>query len=93
MRQIELLYIIYLRNYMGTFDVSCCMFSNVIFSNVIRLVLRDSDTDSENVSLIRCSVTDGQKTCSSKGVSLILYIINYVSMPFVFRWNFSADAE
>ena len=42
-----------------------------MFSNVISLVLRDSDTDSENVSLIRHSVSDGQKTCNSKGVSLI----------------------
>ena len=49
---------------MGIFDFSCGM-----FSNVISLVLRDSDTDSENVSLIRRSVSDGQKTCSSKGVS------------------------
>ena len=38
---------------------------------VISLVLWDSDTDSENVSLIRYSVSVGQKTCSSEGVSLI----------------------
>ena len=56
---------------LGTFDVSCSMFNNLIFSNVISLVLRDSDTDSENVSLIWLSVSDGQKACSSKGVSLI----------------------
>ena len=47
------------------------MFSNVIISSVISLVLRDSDTDSENVSLTQCSVSDGQKTLSSKGVSLL----------------------
>ena len=40
------------RNYAGTFDVSDDM-----FSNVIGLVLRDSDTDSENASLIRLSVS------------------------------------
>ena len=33
--------------------------------------LADSDTDSENVSLVRRSVSDGQKPCSSKGVSLM----------------------
>ena len=43
-----------------------------MFSSVISLVLRDSDTDSENVSFIRRSVSDGQNTCSSKGVSLIV---------------------
>ena len=53
-------------NYAGIFDFSCGM-----FSNVISLVLKQSDKDSENVSLIRFSVSDGQKTCSSKGVSLI----------------------
>ena len=54
------------RNYSGIFDVSY-----VVFSNVISLVLRDSDMGSKNISLIRRSVLDGQKTCSSKGVSLI----------------------
>ena len=39
-------------NYMGTSYVSCGMFSNVIIRNVISLILRDSDTDLENVSLI-----------------------------------------
>ena len=53
-------------NYAGTFDVSC-----VKFSNSISLVSRDSDTDSENISLIQRFVSDGQKTCSLKGVSLI----------------------
>ena len=48
-------------NYAGTFDVSCG----------ISLVLRDCHTDSENVSLIGCSISDVQKTCSSKGVSLM----------------------
>ena len=48
-------------NYMGTFDVSCGM-----LSYFISLVLRDSDTDSENVSLIQPSVSDGRKTCSSR---------------------------
>ena len=42
-----------------------------MFSSVISLVLRDSDSDSDNVSLILFSVSDGKKTCSSKGVSLI----------------------
>ena len=51
---------------MGTFDVSCGK-----LSSVISLVSRDSDTDSENVSLIRRSVSDGQKTCSSKDLSLM----------------------
>ena len=51
---------------METVNVSCGM-----FSNVISLVLRDSDTDSENVSLIWLSLSNGQKACSSKGVSLI----------------------
>ena len=39
-----------------------------MFSDVISLVLKDSDMDSENVSLIRRSVPDGQKTCSLKCV-------------------------
>ena len=38
----------------------------------VSLVLKDSDMDSENLSLlIRLSVTDGQKTGSSKVVSVI----------------------
>ena len=36
---------------MGTFDVICGM-----ISNVISLVLRDSDTDSENVNLMLLSL-------------------------------------
>ena len=61
----------FIRYSLGTFDVFCGMFCNVIISNVISLVLKDSDTDSGNVSLIWRSVSDGQKTCSSKGVSLM----------------------
>ena len=38
--------------------------------NYSHVTLRDSDIDSENVSLIWRSVSDSQKTCSSKGVSL-----------------------
>ena len=38
----------------------------------VSLVLKDSDMDSENLSsLIRLSVSDGQKIDSSKGVSVI----------------------
>ena len=38
----------------------------------VSLVLKDSDTESENLSsLIRFSVSDGQKTDSSKVVSFI----------------------
>ena len=44
-----------------TVDVSCGMFSNVIISQNIRIVLRDSDMDSEDVRLIRRSVSDSQK--------------------------------
>ena len=56
-------------NYVETFDVSCGMFSYVIISNAISLIL--SDMDSENISLIQHSVSNGQKTCSSKGVLLM----------------------
>ena len=42
-----------------------------MFSYVISLVSRDSVSDSENVSSIRLSILDGQKSCSPKGVSLI----------------------
>ena len=64
-------YSIFKRNYLETYDVSCSMFSNVIISNIISLILRDNDLDSENVSLIRLSMSDGQKTCNSNVVSLI----------------------
>ena len=56
------------------------MFSNVIISNVISLVLRDSDTDSENVSVIRRSVSDGQISCSLKCVSLIGKYYNQIPL-------------
>ena len=52
--------------YTGTFDVPCGM-----LSNIISLLLRDGDLNSENVSLIQLSVSGGQRTCSSKGVLLI----------------------
>ena len=51
-------------NFLGTFGISCGM-----FSNVISLMLKDSDMDSENVTLIRRWVSDGKKL--AKGVSLI----------------------
>ena len=51
-------------------DISCIIFSNVI-GNIISLVLRDTDTSSENVSLVQHLVSDGQKTCSLKCVTLI----------------------
>ena len=35
----------------GTFDISCAIFSNVIISNIISLVLRDSVMDPENIVL------------------------------------------
>ena len=35
-------------NYAGTFDISCGMFSSLIISDVISLVLRDSDMDSKH---------------------------------------------
>ena len=38
--------------------------------NAVSLVLRDRDTDSENIILIWLPVTDGQITYISKGVSL-----------------------
>ena len=46
---IDNLFIIYLflkrnsikRNYVGKFDITCGMFSNVIINNIISLVLRD----------------------------------------------------
>ena len=59
------------RNYAVTLDVSCGMISNIIISNVINLNYGVNDTDLENVSLIWRSISDGQKTCSSKDASLI----------------------
>ena len=49
--------------------MSCLV--NIIFNNIISLVLRDIDRDSENISLIRRFVSDDQETCSSKDASLI----------------------
>ena len=65
----------------GTFDISCGMFSNVIISNVINLVLRDSDTDSENTSLIWRSVSEDQKTNNSKKRIVVRFIVrNYINL-------------
>ena len=62
---------------MGTFDVSCGMFCEVIITNITSLVLRDSDTDSENISLmIWHAVSDGQKKMQFKGAIIDRYIIN-----------------
>ena len=58
------------RNCAGTFNVSCRMFNNAIVLSP-SFVLCDSDTDSENPSLIRLSLSCDQKTCGSKDVSLI----------------------
>ena len=55
------------------------MFSNVIIShvsNVINLVLRDSETNSENVSLIRLSVSDGR-------IDLLFQLDTYISSVFL----------
>ena len=55
-----------------------CLFSDILFFLILKpvlvvsLVLKDSNMDSENLSsLIRLSVSDGQKTDSSKVVSVI----------------------
>ena len=60
------------------FSVSGSMVKNYFVTSwqkqvtILRLVLKDSDTESENLnSLMRLSVTDGQKTDSSKVVSFI----------------------
>ena len=42
-----------------------------MFSNINSLLLRESDMDSENASLIQLSVSDGQKLCTSKVASFI----------------------
>ena len=57
-------------NYMGIFDVSCGMFSIIIVFSP-GPVLRDMDMDSDNINLMWLFASDGQKTCSSKGVSRI----------------------
>ena len=62
-------------NAMSRLDVSCGTFGNVIVV-CPSLGLRDNKTDSENVSLIRLSVSYGRETCGSKGVSLIRNINN-----------------
>ena len=50
----------------------------------VSLVLKDSDMDSENLSsLIRLSVSDGQKTGSSKVVSVIRVVYNKICKPLV----------
>ena len=67
MRQIKVTVLIFLlytfpffkRKYVGIFDVT-----RDISSNAISFVLKNGDTDSENVSLIWRFVSDGQKTCS-----------------------------
>ena len=64
-------------------DVSCGM-----FSDVISLVLRNCNTDSENESLIRLSVPDDQKTCSSKGVSLRGISTTWSDIFYHVEWTF-----
>ena len=63
---IDNLFIIYLflkrNSILNIINVSCGIFSKVIISNIISLVLRDSDAGSDNFSLIRRSVSGGQKT-------------------------------
>ena len=54
------------------------MFSNVILSKVSSLLLRDSDTGSENVSLIRSSVR-WPENMQLKGCIIDKYIINLVT--------------
>ena len=51
------------------FHASYLVTSSLVTSSVS--FFRDTDTDSENVSLIWHSISYGRKTCSSKGVSLI----------------------
>ena len=59
------------------FSVSGSMLENLLYvtslqkqETYVSLVLKDSDTESENLnSLIRLSVSDSQKTDSSKDVS------------------------
>ena len=53
------------------------MFRNVVISNDISLVLRDSDMDSENFSLIWHSVSDGQKNVQFKGRITDRYKISF----------------
>ena len=61
------------------FSISGSMLYNVAAGSVI---LKDSDMDSENLSLlIRLSVSDGRKTDSSKMVSFIGYNKRGLSAP------------
>ena len=54
----------------------------------ISLVLKDSDMESENFSsLIRLSVSDGQKTDSSKDVSFIGIYYLFITWHGVWEWN------
>ena len=61
------------------FSISVSMLCNLLYEpspqkqvTDVSLVLKDSDMDSENLSsLIRLSVSDGQKTDSSKVVLVI----------------------
>ena len=61
------------------FSVSGSMLENLLYATSpqkqetdVSLVLKDCDTESENLSsLIRLSVSDSQKTDSSKDVSFI----------------------
>ena len=67
------------------FTVSGSMLENLLYVTLpqkqetdVSLVLKDSDTESESLSsLIRLSVSDGQKTDSSKDVPY-RYIINKI---------------
>ena len=58
------------------------MSSNFIISNVISLVLRKSDIDAENDILIWRSVSDGQKTCSSKGIYTYYTLIDQKALSY-----------
>ena len=49
--------------------ITADVFCNIMYINVISFVIRDSDKDSENLSLIWRSVSDDQKTCSSEGIT------------------------
>ena len=67
-QQRNAIYLFPKHNHVKSFDVYFGMFSNVTISSITSLVLKISDTDSENVSLIRRSVSAGQKTCGSKDI-------------------------
>ena len=60
----------------------------------VSLVLKDSDSESENLSLLlRLSVSDGQKTDSSKVVSFMRYIINSYIIHFSFLIELTRNRE